>query len=57
MLALGTLVYDHFRPVNTWLVITTCAIAAVIARMAMTFRRTRPAREEPARRETDTLTA
>ncbi len=38
--ALGLLVYDHFRPVNTVaLVLAACAIGAVIGRMAITFHR------------------
>src|SRR5918999_725610 len=38
--ALTLLVYDHFRPINaTALVLSTCAVAAVIVRMTMTFRR------------------
>jgi two-component system, cell cycle response regulator len=38
--ALALLVYDHFEPVNTpALVLSTCAVAAVIVRMTMTFRR------------------
>jgi hypothetical protein len=38
--ALGLLVYDHFRPINTAaLVLSTCAIGSVIARMVLTFRR------------------
>ncbi len=56
--ALGTLVYDHFRPVNTVaLALTTCAVGAVIVRMAMTFRRN-TALLDMSRRdaETDTLT-
>ena len=39
-LALALLVYDHFRTINTVsLVLATSAVAAVIARMAMTFHR------------------
>ena len=37
-LALGLLVYDHFRPLNTSLVLSG-AVAAVIVRMVLTFRR------------------
>ena len=38
ILALAVLVYDHFRPVNTLsLVLSTAAILAVLARLAMTF--------------------
>jgi diguanylate cyclase (GGDEF)-like protein len=40
VVALALLVYDHFRPINaTALVLSTCAVAAVIVRMTMTFRR------------------
>ena len=57
-LALGLLVYDHFRPVNTVaLVLAACAVGAVIGRMAITFRRNaallRASRREA---ETDALT-
>jgi diguanylate cyclase (GGDEF)-like protein/putative nucleotidyltransferase with HDIG domain len=38
VLALAVLVYDHFRPVNPLsLVLSTAAILAVLARLAMTF--------------------
>ena len=38
LLALAVLVYDHFRPVNPLsLVLSTAAILAVLARLAMTF--------------------
>ena len=57
-LALGLLVYDHFRPVNTVaLVLAACAVGAVIARMAITFHRNaallRTSRRDA---ETDALT-
>ncbi len=57
-IALGTLVYDHFRPVNdVALALTACAIGAVIARMAMTFRRNTALLAQSRRdAETDTLT-
>jgi two-component system, cell cycle response regulator len=39
-MALALLVYDHFRPINSIaLALSTCAVAAVIVRMTMTFRR------------------
>ena len=56
--ALGLLVYDHFRPINTVaLMLSTCAVAAVIVRMTMTFRRN-AALLDASRRdaETDALT-
>ena len=57
-LSLALLVYDHFRRVNeVALVLSTCAVAAVIARMAMTFARNaallRASRRDA---ETDALT-
>jgi two-component system cell cycle response regulator len=57
-LALGLLVYDHFRPVNTVaLVLAACAVGAVIGRMAITFHRNaallRASRRDA---ETDALT-
>ena len=57
-LALGTLVYDHFRPINNVaLALTTGAVAAVIVRMAMTFRRNTTLLDMSRRdAETDTLT-
>jgi len=57
-LALGLLVYDHFRPVNNVaLVLSACALGAVIARMAMTFRRNEALLETSRRdAETDALT-
>ena len=40
VVALAVLVYDHFHPVNTVaLVLSTCAVGAVIVRMTLTFRR------------------
>jgi len=56
--ALGLLVYDHFRPVNTVaLVLMTCAVGAVIARMAMTFLQNAAVLETSRRdAETDALT-
>jgi two-component system cell cycle response regulator len=57
-LALSLLIYDHFRPVNNVaLVLASCALAAVIARMAMTFRRNEALLETSRRdAETDALT-
>jgi diguanylate cyclase (GGDEF)-like protein len=57
-LALGLLVYDHFRPVNNVaLVLSACALVAVIARMGMTFRRNEALLESSRRdAETDALT-
>ena len=56
--ALALLVYDHFRPIDTVaLVLVTCALAAVIARMALTFRRNAHLLETSRRdAETDALT-
>jgi diguanylate cyclase (GGDEF)-like protein len=56
--ALALLVYDHFRPINTpALVLVTCALAAVIVRMALTFRRNAHLLETSRRdAETDALT-
>jgi two-component system, cell cycle response regulator len=56
--ALGLLVYDHFRPINTLaLVLSTCAVAAVIGRMALTFSRNSALLQSSRRdAETDALT-
>ena len=56
--ALGLLVYDHFRPLDTAaLVLSSCAVAAVIARMVLTFRRNAHLLETSRRdAETDALT-
>ena len=56
--ALALLVYDHFRRINTIaLVLVTCALAAVIVRMALTFRRNAHLLETSRRdAETDALT-
>ena len=57
-LALGLLVYDHFRPLNTFaLALASSAVAAVIIRMAVTFRRNTHLLETSRREaETDQLT-
>jgi two-component system, cell cycle response regulator len=57
-LALGVLVYDHFRPVNTAaLVLSGSAVAAVIVRMVVSFRRNAHLLETSRRdAETDELT-
>ena len=57
-LALGLLVYDHFMPVNTTaLVLSGAAVAAVIVRMVLTFRRNAHLLETSRRdAETDELT-
>jgi two-component system cell cycle response regulator len=57
-LALGLLVYDHFRPLNTIaLVLSGAAVAAVIVRMVLTFRRNAHLLETSRRdAETDELT-
>ncbi|HET9322814.1 MAG TPA: HD domain-containing phosphohydrolase [Gaiellaceae bacterium] len=56
--ALVLLVYDHFRPLNTFaLVLVTSALVAVIVRMALTFRRNAHLLESSRRdAETDALT-
>ncbi|MDP9490664.1 MAG: diguanylate cyclase [Actinomycetota bacterium] len=57
-IALGVLVYDHFNRVNTVaLVLSTCAVSAVIVRMVLTFRRNAALLESSRRdAETDSLT-
>jgi hypothetical protein len=57
-LALGLLVYDHFRALNTLaLVLSGAAVAAVIVRMVLTFRRNAHLLETSRRdAETDELT-
>jgi diguanylate cyclase (GGDEF)-like protein len=57
-LALGLLVYDHFRPLNTIaLVLSGAAVAAVIVRMVVSFRRNAHLLESSRRdAETDELT-
>jgi diguanylate cyclase (GGDEF)-like protein len=57
-LALGLLVYDHFRALNTIaLVLSGAAVAAVIVRMVLTFRRNAHLLETSRRdAETDELT-
>ncbi|MDQ3777550.1 MAG: diguanylate cyclase [Actinomycetota bacterium] len=56
--ALALLVYDHFRALNTLaLVLVSCALAAVIGRMALTFCRNSALLEASRREaETDALT-
>ncbi|HEU6443944.1 MAG TPA: diguanylate cyclase [Gaiellaceae bacterium] len=57
-LALALLVYDHFRAINSIaLVLVTCALASVIVRMVLTFRRNEHLLESSRRdAETDALT-
>ncbi len=57
-LALGVLVYDHFQPINTIaLVLAGSAVAAVIVRMVVSFRRNAHLLETSRRdAETDELT-
>ncbi|HEX7255069.1 MAG TPA: HD domain-containing phosphohydrolase [Gaiellaceae bacterium] len=57
-LALALFVYDHFRPINAIaLVLCTCALVSVIARMVLTFRRNAHLLETSRRdAETDALT-
>ncbi|HEY7708256.1 MAG TPA: HD domain-containing phosphohydrolase [Gaiellaceae bacterium] len=56
--ALALIVYDHFRPIDhVALVLVTCALASVIVRMALTFRRNTHLLETSRRdAETDALT-
>jgi two-component system, cell cycle response regulator len=56
--ALGLLVFDHFNPINdVAIAFATCAVTAVIARMALTFRENTAVLEMSRREaETDALT-